>query len=335
MDWLVDAPKVELHVHLEGSTTPECYLELARRNKVELPFRTIEEGKAYFKYKNLVAFLAVYRTCTTAITQPKDFFLLIEEFARSRAKENIRYSEFFISLGLHVLHEIDPEDILEVVAKACRNAEIKYNIKLRCIPDVSRDVDIGIALDCLKAVIRKRSEYIIGFGIGGSERVDTKKFAGLFITAKDQGLRIVAHAGEWKGTQVIWDAIKALGAERIGHGITAITDKQLMKFLITTQIPIEVSPTSNVCVGLIDKFEDHPIFEMIERGLNVTVHSDDPTMFNTTLAKELQKVGAKIGTEAIIRIMYRNINASFMPIAEKKVQFDELSGYLVRYQIKP
>lgn len=330
MNWIKDCPKTELHIHLEGATTPATYLELARSNGVNLPFTTVDEGERYFKYKNLVHFLEVYHTCTTAIRKPEDFYLLVDRFAKSRADENIRYCEFYISLALHVLHEVNPEEILSVVARACRQAEIKYNIKLRCIPDISRDRDIGVALDSLKATIRKKSEYIIGFGLGGSERGDSKKFAGLFATAADSGLRLVAHAGEWKDSQVMWDVVRNLNVERIGHGITCVKDPQLMEFLAITQIPIEVCPTSNVRVGLVDSFESHPIFAMEKAGLNVTINSDDPTMFDTTLTDEILVLRSFLDDGRVVKFLKRNINASFLRHIEKKAYFDELNGYLTK-----
>lgn len=330
-DWISLVPKCEFHIHLEGSTSPETYLALAKQNDVELPFHTIEEGHHYFQYKNLINFLEVYSTCTTAIRKPEDFYMLIDDFAKSRADENIRYCEFFISLSLHILHELNPEEILEVVARACRQAEIKYNIKLRCIPDISRDREIGIALDALKAVIRKKSEYVIGLGLGGSERVDSKKFAGIFALAADAGLKTVAHAGEWKDTQVIWDVIKNLNVARIGHGITAVKDRQLMDFLYVTQIPIEVCPTANIKVNLVNEMAHHPVFNMIGAGLNVTVHSDDPVLFGTSLVNELRHLKMS-GLEDfhLVDILRRNINATFMPVSEKKTFFDELNGFLIK-----
>lgn len=333
MKWLKEVPKTELHVHLEGATTPETYLELAEKNGVSLPFTTPEDGYRYFHFVNLVHFLEVYHTCTTAIRKPEDFRMLIDRFAKSRMEENIRYCEFYISLSLHIMHELDPVDVLSEIGIACRQAEVKYDIKLRCIPDVSRDRDIGIALDALKAVIRGKSEYIIGLGLGGSERNDSKKFAGIFSTANQAGLKLVAHAGEWRDSQVIWDAVNHLGAQRIGHGFTATKDPQLMDFLVATQIPIEVCPSSNIRVGLVPEGGTHPIKEMIRRGLNITVHSDDPTMFGTTLTKELEDLTQGVdplSEQEMIALLKRNINASFMPVAEKKMYFDQLNGFLIK-----
>jgi aminodeoxyfutalosine deaminase len=330
MQWLQDVPKVELHCHLEGSTSPETYLRLAKENGVNLPFTTAEEGRGYFQFKNLVHFLEVYHTCTTAIRKPADFHFLIDQFAKSRAAENIRYCEFFVSLALHILHEVNPEEALAAIAKACRQAEIKYNIKLRCIPDISRDRDIGVSLDALKATIRKKNEYIIGFGLGGSERTDSKKFAGLFTTAADSGLRVVAHAGEWRDTGVIWDVIKHLGALRVGHGVTIMQDKELVDFMVNTQIPIEVCPTGNIKVGLFTQ-DTHPVVDMINAGLNVTIHSDDPVLFGTTMWQELAYLQHRgVQDDGLVSVLRRNINASFMPVVEKKLYFDELNGFLTK-----
>ena len=328
-DWLIDVPKVHLHVHLEGATDPETYLELSKQNNIALPFTTAEDGYKYFEYVNFVHFLDVFKTCVEAIRKEEDFYILIDRFAKQQASQNIKYAEFYISMSLHIMHGLDPNRVLSIIGHACRKAESDYDIQLRCIPDISRDREMGIALDVLKATIRSKSEYIIGFGIGGSERTDTKSFAGLFMTAKQAGLRLVAHAGEWRGTQVIWDAINSLGVERIGHGITAIKDQQLMDFLKVTQIPIEISPTSNRCTGLVAPDQEHPIHEMIRAGLNITVSSDDPVMFSTTLTKEFQKLRKEgLSDIDLVELLQRNINSSFMGMAEKKDFLDDLKKYL-------
>lgn len=335
LTWLDKAPKTHLHIHLEGATTAQTYLELAEKNKITLPFQTVEDGNRYFEFVNLIHFLDVYHTCTTAVRTPDDFHVMIERLAKSEVEQNVRYCEFFISLSLHILHEMDPIPLLSAINIACRDMESKYDIKLRCIPDISRDRDIGIALDALKAVIRSKSEYIIGFGLAGSERNDSKKFAGIMQTAAQSGLRVVAHAGEWRDSQVIWDAINYINAERIGHGITCVKDKQLMDFLAATQLPIEVCPTSNYRTQLVKAGEPHPIHEMIKHGLNVTVNADDPTMFNTSLNREFRKLGEYGLTDPqLVQLLKRNINASFMSMADKKIQFNRLQGFLTEHNIK-
>lgn len=330
-NWLLEVPKVELHIHLEGATSPETFLELSKKNNIALPFNTVEEGRKQFQYVGFMQFLDMFKACVQAIRDENDFYILIDRFAADQARQNIRYAEFFISMSLHIMHGLDPSRVLSVIGHACRKAEADYGIKLRCIPDISRDRELGIALDVLKSLIRNKSEYIIGLGLGGSERNDTKSFAGLFITAKQVGLRTVVHAGEWKGTQVIWDAINSLGAERIGHGITIVKDPTLIEFLKATQIPIEVSPTSNRCTGIIPQDQPHPIHEMVRLGLNVTVNSDDPTFFGVSLTDEFVKLHDEgMSDSDLVRLLHNAVNSSFMSMADKKTQLDELRKYLTK-----
>lgn len=331
--WTEKAPKIHLHIHLEGATSPETYLKLARKHDVILPFSNGTDGYKFFQYQSLEHFLMMFRSCTNAICDPQDFLLLIDQFAKAQVAQNVKYCEFYVSLSLYAMRDMDLDQILVNIAHACVKAQLDYGIELHCIPDVSRDRKIEIAGRCIEAIVRNRSKYIIGIGLGGSEQKSTADFQKVFEFASQAGLKTVAHAGEARDTDVIWEAINSLHVMRIGHGVSAITDLTLMEHLKETQLPLEVCPTSNYCTGLIREDEVHPIHLMIKEGLNVTINSDDPMLFNTTLNGELLKLQKAGLTDIQLKeLLMRNINAAFITEPEKDKYRRQLDDFY--YDIK-
>lgn len=331
--WLEDAPKIHLHVHLEGATSPETYLELAKKHDVILPFSNGQDGQKLFQYQSLEHFLMMFRSCTNSICDPEDFLMLIDHFAKAQVAQNVKYCEFFISLALYAMRDMDLDQILVNVAHGCVKAQLDHGIELRCIPDISRDRKIDIGGRCAEAIVRNRSKYIIGIGLGGSEQKSTAAFQKVFEFVRHAGLKTVAHAGEARDANVLWEAINSLHVMRIGHGISAITDLALMEYLRESQLPLEVCPTSNYRTGLVRKEEEHPIYFMIKEGLNVTVNSDDPMLFNTTLNDELLNLQKGGLTDTQLKeLLIRNINAAFMTDTEKDLYRRQLEDY--HYAIK-
>lgn len=332
MDWLTTVPKVELHVHLEGATDFATYLKLAQNNSVVCPFSTVTEARQQFRYSNLEHFLTLYRECISSIRQPADFVLLMQQFIQDRLAQNIKYCEFFVSLSSYMTRDMNPDTILSTISAMCQEAQQKYGLELRCIPDISRERTLPLAQKCLEAIIRNRNTYIIGVGLGGSEQNGCRMFAPLFAMARQMGLYVVAHAGETRDSIIIWEAINDLRVARIGHGIAAVSDSALMNYLATSQLPLEVCPTSNYYTGIIPAAESHPVHLMIKRGLNVTINSDDPVMFDTTLTKEFQLLRAHgVNEYALFVLLCNNVKASFMNDAAKVQWLTNLQTHFDTY----
>lgn len=312
-------PKVELHVHVEGAVSAETYYNLAKQNNIQLPAKDLQDWKNYFEFKDFAHFINVYVAASKAVVKPSDYTFLIEEFYRNQSEQNIVYSEAFFSASL-IIEKYDEDEILEAMALGMKNGEAKYKVKANFIPDIARQIPESQSKVVDFILKGQKKGLFIGLGLGGME----KGFPpGLFIDsykkAKECGLRIVAHAGEADGASSIWGALKNLKAERIGHGVRCLEDEALVQYLKETQIPLEVSPTSNYRLKIVKDSENHPIRTMVDKGIYCTVNSDDPAMFSTSLNDEyilLHKQG--FSWDELWQLNINAINASFLNGVEKK-----------------
>jgi len=311
-------PKIELHVHIEGATSPQTYFSLAEKNKVKLPCKNLNEWEKYFEFKDFNHFIDVYGIAVSTIRKAEDFALIIEKFYEYQEQNNIIYSEAFISASL-LINTFSNQEIIEAIQFGIQNGESKYNTKVNLIPDISRHLP-NTQNEVLKLVIEGYKKGIfIGLGLGGMEvNYPTNLFTDTFAKAKKAGLKVVAHAGEAAGAKSVWGAINDLKVDRIGHGIRSIEDKKLIKYLGDNQIPIEVSPTSNYHLGLINITEKHPIRKMIDSGLMCTINTDDPAMFSTNIATEFELLYSQGFTlEELYQLNKNAIDASFLGFDEK------------------
>ncbi len=311
-------PKVELHVHIEGAVSPETYFSLAEKNKILLPFDTLEKWKKFFQFKDFSHFINVYGTAVSCIKSAEDISLIIEDFYNHQSQQNITYSEAFISASF-LIDNFKSEEIIEAIQYGKKIGEQKYNIKINIIPDIARqfpEKQIKV-FELAKAGLDQG--IFIGLGLGGMEiGYPPSLFKETFLMAKKAGLRVVAHAGEAVGAQSIKDSIYELNIERIGHGIRCIEEKLLMNLLKEKQIPLEISPTSNYHLGVINQEKKHPIREMFDYGLLCTVNTDDPVMFSTNLSKEYELLLNQGFTfDEIIQLNKNSIQASFLDRSEK------------------
>lgn len=279
-------PKIELHVHLEGATQAETFYELAKKNKVDFKVESLEEWKHFSAFRDFGHFLHVYTKSITALKTPEDYTFIITEFYRQQAEQNIVYSEAYISASF-IIQKFETKEILDAIEKGIEQGSEKYGVKINFIPDISRElVDSQMAVVDFVIAGFKRGLFI-GMGIGGPEQgFPPELFTEAFKKAKSNGLRVVAHAGETAGAESIWGAIKALGAERIGHGVRSLEDPKLIEYLIDKKITLEVSPTSNYALGIVTNGDMHPIRKLLDAGVSCTINSDDPAMFSTSLAQE-------------------------------------------------
>lgn len=279
-------PKIELHVHLEGATKAETFYSLAQKNEVDFGVNSLEEWKSFFAFKDFNHFLRVYTLAITALKKPEDYTFIITEFYRQQAEQNIVYSEAYISASF-IIQKFETEEILNAIEAGIRIGEGKYKVKINFIPDISREL-VDTQMRVVDFVIEGFDRGLfIGLGIGGPESgFPPELFVEAFEKAKAHGLRLVAHAGETAGAASIWGAINSLYAERIGHGIRSLEDPELVRFLVEHQIPLEVSPSSNYALGIVQNGDSHPIRKLLDAGILCTLNSDDPAMFSTSLKQE-------------------------------------------------
>lgn len=329
-------PKVELHVHLEGSIQPETLLALAERNGVALPAHTVEGLRDWYRFRDFPHFIEIYLAICRCICSPDDLELIAREFLRGQAAQNIRYSEVTFTPYTHFAYNrfIPFADQLAALNRARAWAERELGVTMGLVPDISRNVQpVEHSLQVAEWAISGKDNGIVAFGLGGPEvGYPPELFTDAFAKARAAGLPGVPHAGETVGPESIWGALTALQAVRLGHGVRSIEDPRLVEHLRETQIPLEVCPTSNVCLGVYPSLAEHPLPRLLAEGLFVTINSDDPPMFNTNLTNEYLQIAETFGfgVEVIERLVLNGVTASLLP-AERKAQLaDEFRAELAR-----
>jgi aminodeoxyfutalosine deaminase len=286
-DFLAGLPKAELHVHHVGSASPRIVAELAARHP-DSPVPADPAALAeYFTFTDFAKFIEVYLTVVDLISTPDDVRLLTYEIAREMAAHNIRYSELTVTPYTSVIRGIAAEAFCEAIEDARTAAEKELGVTLRWIFDIPGEAGLPAAEETLRIATKIRPDGLVGFGLGGPEiGVPRPQFAPYFDQARAAGLHSVPHAGETTGPETIWDALRVLKAERIGHGTSAMQDPELVAYLAEHRIPLEVSPTSNLATQAVRSYAEHPLPAMVEAGLVVTINTDDPPMFGTDITNE-------------------------------------------------
>ena len=313
-------PKVELHVHLEGSIRPATLLALAERNGVALPADSVEGLEAWYHFTDFAHFIDVYFAICNCLRTAQDFELITAEFLRSQEEQNIRYSEVIFTPYTHHEH-VSFDEQLAAINRARAWAAEELEVSMALAPDISRNVrPVDHSLQVAQWAVDNRDNGIIALGLGGPE-IDNPPdlFAEAFDLAYKAGLPSLPHAGETEGPANIWGALNALHAGRIGHGVRCLEDPALVQELRERQVPLDVSPSSNVCLGVAPSLEAHPLPRLLEEGLFVTINSDDPPMFNTTLTEEYLRIYETFNFDLaqIKTLVLNGVHTSLLPRAER------------------
>jgi adenosine deaminase/aminodeoxyfutalosine deaminase len=323
-------PKVELHLHLEGAVRPETLLELSQ-NKSSLRQKVgewVSERRAqHFRYGSFRQFLLAFGIVTLLLEKPEDYALATTRLLEWLAAQNVKYAEIIFSAGVVLWKKQSVEAVFEAVAGAAEEATPHTGVRVKWIFDAVRHFGLDHVCEVLRWAAHYRSRGVLALGIGGDEeRGPAELFPDIFRKAREQGLHGVAHAGEASGPASIRDAVELLGVERIGHGLTAFRDPRVMALLRERRIPLEVCPTSNVATGLLARLEDHPLPKFLEEGLVVTLNSDDPGMFGTSLQNEFLEAARCFGfnRETVMSLSMNAIRASFLDEAEKQMLQEQL-----------
>lgn len=286
-DFIRAMPKIELHLHLEGAVQPETLLALAKKNGVALPAASIDGLRQWYTFRDFDHFLEIYQQICRCLQTPDDFTRITYELGRSMAQQNIRYAEITWTPATHVNEHLSFDALLAGINAGRAQAEQEWGIQMQWIPDISRcfpDTANSVVQWLTRAAA---NSGIVALGLGGPEiGWPPELYETQFDTARAAGLHSNPHAGETVGPASIWGAIRALGAERIGHGVRAAEDPELVRYLVEHQIHLEVNPTSNLCLKVYPSYDAHPLRMLVEADVNVSVNSDDPALFNTTLAGE-------------------------------------------------
>jgi adenosine deaminase/aminodeoxyfutalosine deaminase len=317
-------PKVELHLHLEGAVRPLTLLELSQnkgglRQKVE---EWISARRAQrFRYGNFREFLAAFGMVSLLIETPQDYALATTRLIEWLAEQNVQYVEIIFAAGVVLWKKQRVDAVFESVDAAAQEASARTRVRVKWIFDATRQFGSDQVREVMRWAVRYRPRGVVAFGIGGDEAAGPAKlFPDIFREARDRGLHVVAHAGETCGPESIRDAVELLGAERIGHGLTALRDANVMALLREREIPVEVCLSSNVSTGLIARLEDHPLPKFLEEGLVVTLNSDDPAMFGTSLEEEFVQATRcfELSRETLVGLCRNAVEAAFLSGEEKQ-----------------
>jgi adenosine deaminase len=331
LDDFIDAlPKVELHVHLVGSASLPTVLELANRHTGHTVPTEEEALRNFYEFRDFPHFAEVYLAVNGLIREPEDVAALVVGAARDLAAQNVRYVELTVTPHTHVVMMGMPAPaVTEALDVAAR--EVADLIEVAYVFDIPGEYGDEAARATIDHALSHPPRSLVGFGIGGIEqdRIGHEEaIRDAFRAAVAAGLHSVPHAGEMSGPETIWEAIRELRAERIGHGIRCVDDPELMAYLRETQLPLEVCPTSNVCTRQVPSMAAHPLPRLLEDGLYVTLNSDDPPMFNTTLTNEY-RVAARdlgLGADGVAELARNGIRASFLPESRKQALLAELDA---------
>jgi aminodeoxyfutalosine deaminase len=321
---IASLPKAELHLHLEGSIQPATVCALTARHGVAM---AEEEVRLRYAYRDFPEFVEAFKWVTSFLRDPPDYALIARDLAEHLLTQCVVYTEVTLSIGVMLLRKQRPEANFEALLRATEPFEGR-GLRFRWVFDAARQFGVDAAMEVVECAKRCNSKAIVAFGIGGEElSIPTKEFRPVYDRAGQIGLHRLMHAGEVGGPEKIREAIEFLGAERIGHGIAAINDPQLMDLLAERKIPLEICPASNIKTAALAKqlrresakIEDHPLPKFLRHGIPVVLSTDDPAMFHTTLHDEYANA-ARMGLQEheLAQIVEMGFQHAFHPARENR-----------------
>jgi len=330
-EWIAALPKAELHVHHVGSASPRIVAELAARHG-DTPVPKDEAAVAdYFQFSDFAHFVTVYLSVVDLVRTPDDVQMLTYEIARDMTAQSVRYAELTCTPYTSLVAGVAPEAFCEAIEDARVAAERDFGVVLRWCFDIPGESGIPAADETIRIATELMPDGLVSFGLGGPEiGVSRAQFKPHFDRARAAGLHSVPHAGETTGADTVWDALRLLGAERIGHGTSSVDDAELLAYLAEHRIPLEVCPTSNVATRAVASIEAHPVGRMREAGVIVTINSDDPPMFGTSLNQEYAVAADLLDLDEVglADLARTAVDVSFADHATKARVRAEIDAYL-------
>ncbi len=327
-EWLNSLPKVELHMHLEGSLEPELMFALARRNNIELPFATVEQIREAYEFGNLQDFLDIYYQGARVLQVEQDFYDLVWAYLKKCQQQNVVHVEPFFDPQTHTDRGIPFETVINGISQALQDAESQLGISSKIIMCFLRHLSEEAAFETL-AQARPYLDRIVAVGLDSSEKGHPpEKFSRVFARARESGLLTVAHAGEEGPAEYVWTAINDLKVSRVDHGVRAIDDPELIAHLVATRIPLTVCPLSNTKLRVFDDMSQHNILEMLKKGVCVTVNSDDPAYFGGYMTENFDALAQNLdlSKDQARQLVSNSIEASFADDSRKQEIRDLLNS---------
>ena len=323
---LAAMPKAELHIHIEGSLEPELIFQLAQRNGVAIPYASVEDLRRAYAFTNLQSFLDIYYAGASVLLQAQDFHDMAWAYLQRAAADHVLRAEIFFDPQTHTARGVAMETVMDGLSRACRDAKAKLGIDAELILCFLRHLSEEDAFDTLEQALPFRDRFI-GVGLDSSEvGHPPEKFARVFAKCRQQGLRLVAHAGEEGPPAYVWAALDVLKVERIDHGVQSAKDPVLMERLARERIPLTVCPLSNLKLRVFPDLAQHNLRALLDAGLCATVNSDDPAYFGGYINENFLQTAAAVGLDArhAYRLAHNSFQGSFAEASAKKRYIERL-----------
>ncbi|MFH0290011.1 adenosine deaminase [Vibrio sp. CUB2] len=326
-------PKVELHLHIEGSLEPELLFELAQRNNIDIPYESPQALRKAYEFEDLQSFLDIYYQGANALRTEQDFYDLTWAYLERCKADNVIHTEIFFDPQTHTDRGIEFETVINGIHRAMQDGNEKLGITSQIIACFLRHLSEESAIETLQSIV-KHKDKIVGVGLDSSELGHPpEKFKRAFQQAKEAGLLTVAHAGEEGPAQNIIDSVEMLGVSRVDHGVRCVEDASLVEALIESKMPLTVCPLSNIKLCVFDEMEQHNIVDLLRKGVAVTINSDDPAYFGGYMTDNFMAVSnAHPMTKAeLAQFTINAINASFISEALKAKYRAQVADYLANH----
>lgn len=313
-------PKAELHLHIEGSLEPELMFKLAKKNQIDIPYKDIDDVRRAYNFTNLQTFLDIYYAGANVLITKDDFYELTWEYILKCVEDNVIHTEIFFDPQTHTARGVAFETVLSGIKEALSDANAQFGITSCIIMCFLRHLSQDEAFATFEEALPFKDD-IIGVGLDSSEIGNPpSKFKDVFKKAKEEGFKLVAHAGEEADFSYIYEALDVLGISRIDHGVQSINSPELMQRLKEEQIPLTVCPNSNIELKVFDHYQEHNIKQLLDFGLNVSVNSDDPAYFKGYLNQNFINIceNLPLTEEDVIKLVKNSFNSSFISEALKQ-----------------
>jgi len=326
-------PKAELHMHIEGSLEPELMFELARRNNVPLPYASVEEVRRAYVFHNLQSFLDIYYAGCNVLRHEPDFHDLTWAYLQRVAAQGVRHVEIFFDPQTHTARGVSFETVISGIRRALLEGQQRLGISFHLIMCFLRHLSAEAAMETLLQALPYKA-WIIAVGLDSSEvGHPPEKFRAVFDRARDEGFLTVAHAGEEGPPDYIWQALDLLKVRRIDHGVRCIEDERLLARLAAEQVPLTVCPLSNVKLRVFPTLAQHNLKKLLDRGLCVTVNSDDPAYFDGYVAENYQacQEALRLSQQGMVRLAKNSFQASFLSTEAKHGLLAEVDDFVAKH----
>jgi adenosine deaminase len=329
--FLLAIPKVELHIHIEGTLEPDLVFELAKRNNVKLPFESAAELSDAYQFENLQSFLDLYYQACAVLQTKEDFYDMTMAYLRRSQQDNLAHVEMFVDPQSHTSRGIPMDVVLDGMTEALQDAQKEWGITHKIIVSVLRHLDAASGMEMLDQTLEYLKTHpdspIVGLGLDSSEVGNPPiKFVKVFEKASAHGLKMCAHAGEEGPPSYIWDSLDLLKVDRVDHGVRCLEDDKLVERLRKEQMPLTVCPHSNVKLCVFDTMKDHNIRELLQKGLCASIHSDDPSYFGGYVLENYRSVvyALELEKSEILQLARNAIDSTFLDESEKMALHNRL-----------